>query len=79
MLYSVSQQFYFRELRRGVPAGATVYLDDEVAAKYAVSQPGLLKPMRQTTQASIGAVRSGEADTPADPEGKKKPARKPAK
>ena len=71
MLYSVSQQFYFRELRRGVPAGATVYLDDEVASKYTAAHPGLLKAARQTAQATIEAVRSDEGE-----DAKKKPGRK---
>lgn len=52
MLYSVSQRHYFREISRIIPAGGTVYLPDDVAEKYLSSWPGLLAPMRQTTQGS---------------------------
>lgn len=64
MLYSVSQRHYFREISRIIPAGGTVYLDDAVAKKYIASVPGLLKPVRQTTQAAPGAVRSTAVKEP---------------
>jgi hypothetical protein len=58
MHYTVSQTFYFRELRQSVRAGSTVELDDALAHKYLKSHPGLLKATRQTAQGSASAVRT---------------------
>ena len=73
MTYSVSQQFYFREVRRSIPAGGSVYLDDDVAKRYMETHPGLLKPQRMTAQDKPEAVRSDEAsgEEPRKPRGRK--------
>jgi hypothetical protein len=63
MLYSLSQRFYFRELSRTIPAGQTVELDPEIGEKYMRQWPGLLKPVRQTTQAQPQAVRKKPSNT----------------
>lgn len=74
MTYSVSQQFYFREIHRSVPAGGTVYLEDSVAQKYAESHPGLLSPARTTTQAVPEAVRTDDSEDMPRPRGRRKSA-----
>jgi hypothetical protein len=52
MLYSVSQRHHFSEVSRTVPAGGTIYLDEAIAQKYLAEWPGLLAPIRQTTEGS---------------------------
>jgi hypothetical protein len=81
MLYSVSQRHYFREISRIVPAGGSVYLPDDVAEKYLSSWPGLLAPMRQTTQGSPKkSVRASEPPAvPRNDEPKDEPKSEPKK
>ena len=59
--FTVSQQFYFREIRRSIPAGATVDLTESIAKQYMDTHPGLLKPVRQTAQGAPQAVRAAKA------------------
>ncbi|HYH69006.1 MAG TPA: hypothetical protein VD866_30205 [Urbifossiella sp.] len=56
--YTCSENnYFFRELGRKVMAGETVELPEEAAARYARSHPGLLKPVRLTTQGGPRTVR----------------------
>lgn len=56
--FTVSRQYYFREIHRSVPAGATVELPQQVADRYMADHPGLLAPVRRTTQGAPESVRS---------------------
>jgi hypothetical protein len=60
MLYSVSQRHHFSEVSRTVPAGGTIYLDEAIAQKYLAEWPGLLAPIRQTTEGSPQKIRASE-------------------
>ena len=55
--YTVSETYFFRETGNKVEAGGTVELTEEQAEAHNASHPGLLKPVRQTTQAHPTAVR----------------------
>jgi hypothetical protein len=55
--YEVSSTYYFRENGQKVEAGGTIELTEEQAAERNAAHPGLLKPVRQTTQAHPTVVR----------------------
>lgn len=50
--YELSQTYYFRENGQKLEPGDTVELTEEQAAEHNHNNPGLLKPVRQTTQAT---------------------------
>jgi len=50
--YEVTQTHFFRENGQKVEAGQTTELSEETYKEYLVKHPGLLKPVRETTQGS---------------------------
>jgi hypothetical protein len=60
MLYTVSQDFRFRDEGKSARAGGTVELTDEQAGRYMKKYHGLLAPQRLTTQGAPAAVRSAK-------------------
>jgi hypothetical protein len=56
--YEVGQQWFFPQLGRKPDAGEIVELDDDVAANYMRNEPGLLKPVKKTTQATVPVKRT---------------------
>lgn len=55
--YEVGKQWFFPELGRKPDVGEVVELPEEAAERYMHNEPGLLKPVRKTTQAKPEVVR----------------------
>lgn len=55
--FEVSSTHFFRETGQKVEVGETVELTDDQAGACNVTHPGLLKPVRQTAQASPKTIR----------------------
>jgi hypothetical protein len=55
--YQVGKQWWFPTLGRKPDIGEVVELPEDVAATYMHNEPGLLAPVRRTTQAKPKAAR----------------------
>lgn len=55
--YTVGKRWWFDELGRKADAGEVVDLPAESAESYMRNEPGLLAPVRETTQGSPAAIR----------------------
>lgn len=56
--YEVGKDWWFPTLGRWAYPGETISLDKDVAENFMHNEPGLLKPVRQTTQARATNVRA---------------------
>ena len=57
MQYEVGKQWFFPQLGRKAEPGEIIELDEGVAEHYMQNEPGLLKPVRHTTQAKPSVIR----------------------
>ncbi len=71
--YEVSSTHYFRETGQKIEAGDIVELTVEQADERNREHPGLLKPVRQTTQRRVTAVRVQPEVEPTTKSRKSKP------
>lgn len=59
--YQVGKQWWFNELGRKPDPGEVVELEEAIAENYMRNEPGLLKPVRVTTQARPSVTGSAKA------------------
>ena len=64
--YEVGKEWFFPILGRKAIAGEVIELPEDAAAIYMRNDPGIIKPVRRTTQAHAEAVRSEEPQSPVE-------------
>ena len=57
MKYHVGKQWFFPQLGRKPEPGEIIELDEDVAQHYMDNEPGLLEPVRHTTQGKVKVIR----------------------